>query len=691
LAASLDWKIAMAIKPEAQEIYFSKRPIEEGLARHLDEAFDVMYGDTVNDMSFWILQAKKNIAERFGFHQEVLAIYSRHASTDARVLTAVEQIMAEAQFKQRLDRVLSIVIHEGEQSEIVPLIEGQKDRIIVLIAADDLRTTGGTFVSAKIAHTVGTLDLFGVSSPIKSDAYFFGRAELVQRLVTRSHHLRENTGLFGLRKTGKTSVLFAVQRRLADLPVLVEYLDCQNPGVHAVRWWTLLSNLTKRLAILTKQRFKRDARVIGEYTIDNAGALFSADVRQLLQDGNLEQIVIMLDEIEHITQGLSGALGTHWDKDFIPLWQTIRATHQETQGRVTFIVAGVNPACVERPHFGTIPNPIFQLALPQYLEPLSRESIRTMVRTIGRYAGSKFDENVYDFLREHYGGHPYLIRIACSEVQRALPKLGSSGLRKVSTSNFIERRDSIRIRLAEPIKDILLSLVWWYPDEYDLLRILAEGDDHQFVKDFLATHSDSAIQFARYGLLRDGGAEFSIGELRSFLKDEGDAYKRELSRFHRGDMPPELLPEVPDLAQLGKLFEKKCEIEAKFRKVIIMYLGVKENWDVERMSRAMIAGLRVRADRKSPEDLFVGRSPQEVINELYTLDLKEIVLANWDAMGALFDANRQRFQMNMDTINRARRVDGHVKPVGRDEAIEYENSYSWMQTRLSRVPGVGGP
>ena len=38
--------------------------------------------------------------------------------------------------------------------------------------------------------------------------------------------------------------------------------------------------------------------------------------------------------------------------------------------------------------------------------------------------------------------------------------------------------DAIRERLTQPIRDILLSLVWWYPEEYELLQILAEGDEH---------------------------------------------------------------------------------------------------------------------------------------------------------------------------------------------------------------------
>ena len=194
------------------------------------------------------------------------------------------------------------------------------------------------------------------------------------------------------------------------------------------------------------------------------------------------------------------------------------------------------------------------------------------------------------------------------------------------------------------------------------------------------------VRFAQYGLLKGEGGEFAIADLRDFLAEHGDTYKKELSPFARGDMPAELLPEVPDLELLGRLFEKRTDIEIKLRKAVIVYIGVKCNWDPQKMSDVLAAGLHRRPDRQNPTELFVGRSPQKVVNELYTLDLKTIVTTNWDVFGPLFDSNRSRFEMNMDTMNRARRVDGHSKPVSEDERLEFENSYAWLQARLSKMP-----
>jgi len=676
----------MGIKASADKIHFDNHPKEREHALIFDEAFDITHGNTHGELSYWLADPKTHTRERFGFNNEVLIIYSPHPKTDARVLTSIENISRMPEFKHRIDKVVVFLVHKGDITETNNLLLGTRDRIIVPFHSSELldRSRGSIFIRSRISEIIGTIDLFGMSSPIKSESYFFGRDDLVQKLINRSIISNESSGLFGLRKTGKTSVLYAIQRRIADRPILTEYLDCQNPGVHAARWWQVLENIIGRLVQSTYNNFKRSCKISGGYNQINAGSRFSSDVKTILADGQLSHIILMLDEIEYITPNLSGALGQHWDSDFLPFWQTVRSTHQETLGKLSFIVAGVNPSCVEQSHFKELPNPIFQLAIPQYLEPFSDKNISHMVRSIGRYAGIKFEDSAYVYLKNYFGGHPYLIRLACSEVWKVSDKEHPDRLTVLNDGSFKDRRDSIKARLAQPIKDILLSLVWWYPEEYDLLRILASGDSG-FVNEYLKGQKHYFVQFAKYGLLKDSG-EFAITDLKDFLNIHGESYKKEISPFIRGDMPPELLPEVPDIEVLGKLFGMRCAVEIGLRKAIMLYLGVRYNWDNKKISDAMIAGINKRPDRQSPADLFVGKMPKDVINDLFTLDLKSIIAKNWDLFTALFDNNKIRFEMNMDTINKARRVDGHTKPFTDIEIEEFNNSYSWILGRLAKVP-----
>jgi predicted AAA+ superfamily ATPase len=67
-------------------------------------------------------------------------------------------------------------------------------------------------------------DLFDITSPLRKDLYFFGRTDLINKLVDR-HSSNENSGVFGLRRSGKTSLIYAVER-LMERGCFSLYLHC---------------------------------------------------------------------------------------------------------------------------------------------------------------------------------------------------------------------------------------------------------------------------------------------------------------------------------------------------------------------------------------------------------------------------------------------------------------------------------
>ena len=120
----------MSIKPEAER-YFSHAKGERDLALRLDELFEITFRDTRGQLSFWLAAPKKHAMERFCLHQEVLIIYSPHAKTDARVMTAIENVARSPEFKHRVEKVLSLVVHKGKAEDTADLLHSQTDRIRV--------------------------------------------------------------------------------------------------------------------------------------------------------------------------------------------------------------------------------------------------------------------------------------------------------------------------------------------------------------------------------------------------------------------------------------------------------------------------------------------------------------------------------------------------------------------------------
>jgi len=676
----------MGIKPQAENAFFSKHPDQKQVALAFDECFTITHGKEFGGFFYWVAEPRKHVRERFGLTKEILMLYSPFDRVDQRAFKAVEDLVSGPVLRNRVDNLVSILVHNGNPHDAADLAREKNVRVVVPFACAELhdKNAGVLFVQSRLAKELGATDLFGMSSPLKSDVYFFGRDDLVQELVDRATVRGENSGVFGLRKTGKTSVLYALKRRVESRPILVEYFDCQNPGLQGARWWQALENLVDRLDASLKTNYKRSGKPRLNYRPESAGTAFSADIQGLLANGGLDKIIVLLDEIEWISPKLSGALGKHWDVDFVPFWQAVRATHQETQGRLTFVVAGVNPMAVETPHFDTLPNPIFQLARPYFLQPLAQQVIREMLSVIGRYAGVQFDPAVFGHVHKMYGGHPYIVRIACSEVVSRIDTTNPQYMARVCVDDFAVAAADISERLAQPIKDILLSLVWWYPEEYDLLRITAAGDT-AFVEQY-ATERGGHMQFHKYGILKDGTTEFAIADMKTFLQHYGDMYKKELSPFTRSDFPPELLPEIPDIELLGELFILRTNLEVQLRRLVITMLNFAKGFDGTKVAFAMIGGLVKRPDRSDPGALFVGRRPQDVIHDLYLLDLKTIVANNWDVFSGLFDNDKGQFELSMDRLNKARRVDGHSKPITVEEAGAIKDSFSWLKLKLAKVP-----
>jgi hypothetical protein len=678
--------IQVAIVRDVCHAYFDAHIPEKQLAERFDEAFDISYGASETDFSFWFARPKTHTTERFGLQREVLVVYQAQAKVDARFFAHAKEVLDDGRFEDRLDQLVVFLVHRADPEKVRDLVVTSTDFVTVPVQASELMNParGSMFLRTLMSTAIGDSNLFEYSSPITRDVYFFGRDDLVRQLYNRAV-AGESSGVFGLRKTGKTSVLFALRRMASSTSAVALYVDFQNPGVHAQRWFDLLHYVATLVASEAKERFDLDIPCPHQdYSERNAGRAFAECARAVLAGGGAKQLILMFDEIEYITPGVAGRLASHWDDDFGPFWSSIRGTAQQSENRVTFIVAGVNPVAVTRGTLGTrdgqVPNPVFQTAVPFFMEPLEDASIRKMVRTMGRYAGLSFDEEVYSHLRRAYGGHPYLIRLACGEIWKSVAHSPET-LARVTLDTFELRRTAIMQRLAAPIRDILLSLVWWYPEEYDLLRILADGDA-KFVVDYISDNPN-ALQFARYGLVDESTGAFQIRDVQDFLRDHGEEYKSEFSPFARSEVSPNLLPSAPNIDLLSGLFVAKARLEAKLRNTIVLFLGTSVQFDAGKISCLMMAGLDTKR-----YSLFIGRSPQAVIDELYINELTTIMLRNWGVFGPLFSDRRVEFMQFAKLVNVARRIDGHTKPITQKQADDAHAAYAWFMNALEQVPDL---
>ena len=128
----------MAIKKEALDSHFNGRAKEKSIATNFDEAFDIVFGTVKDEMSLWFALPSNRTRERFGFQKEVLVVYCPYSKTDARVLKTIDTVLKNCEYANRIEKVIFILIHNGDKRETAELFANNLDRIIIPIQSDDM-------------------------------------------------------------------------------------------------------------------------------------------------------------------------------------------------------------------------------------------------------------------------------------------------------------------------------------------------------------------------------------------------------------------------------------------------------------------------------------------------------------------------------------------------------------------------
>lgn len=438
--------------------------------------------DANDSYSVYFLNPKNDVALRLGLlhNHEIFCLYSPYPQLQARTLGVMDRVANT--HRATLDLGVSILLCEDPDttSEIWEVLLRETERLpIVALSTDQIRrfTNPKDQIFQTFADQHFSRDLFAVESPLTSDSLFYGRDQLVAGLFDRFRQ-GQNSGIFGLRRIGKTSILHAVERRVqAAHEAGTAYIDLR--GCFSMRWWDLLAHMVKEAVKVAKvpSSARRKILAIAEgYNDSNAGIAFRNDIEELLSRLPGKKFLLLLDEIENITFDLSPA--AHWEQeDFLPFVSALQSTHQGLHGSFAFVLAGVNPFAVEADRIGKYANPLFSTTRSFFVRPFPPPVLREMVISIGRHMGiAASDESFFEELIRQYGGHPFLTRKACSQLSQYVKERPAT----FTASLLNEHRQQIEYVLRENAGQILNVLEDWYPNEYELLKDLATGESTQY-------------------------------------------------------------------------------------------------------------------------------------------------------------------------------------------------------------------
>jgi hypothetical protein len=484
------------IRREVREQHLDLHPEEEELLTPFLDGFFVTWGARRKafntELSVYFLKPEPFITEAYGFTQELMLVYAPYESMQPRTMQAAELFLTTEPAKGRVEKLNYLLISEApsvEQWVASYVSVNQESRIIIAFPADGLRASTGDswHVRNVLSRQLYARDLFDYRLPLQTDTYFFGRKAVLADYFDAIKR-GENRGLFGLRKTGKTSVLFKLERMLKSEGLKgFFYYDCKSPSIRGLRWFELLERIGRdasaRFGIRTKSQW--DEVSAADEFIDLVGKVDPG-----------ERVVLVFDEIEYISP--LAVEDSHWKHDFIDFWQTFWACQSRDRKLVTIIV-GVNPYVVEIDTVNGIQNPLFGIVPPTFLRGLGLEEMKGMIRTLGKRMGLQFDPDAMRYMHDRYGGHPLLTRIACSLVNERVKQAGDNRPMLITQTRLVDEQDARDSELVFYCRHVVSELRQFYADEYQMLEFLASGQTDAFME--RAAYPEHTTHLKSYGLV----------------------------------------------------------------------------------------------------------------------------------------------------------------------------------------------
>lgn len=484
------------IKDDVKFNHLSTYPNEEQLIAPFLSGFDITWARRRKayntNISVYFLKPEKNITDTFGFEEEIVLAISDYKTIEPRTIQSVESIIDDSPAKGRVEQTVYFLYTNdpnGRHWVSEYISRNPQSRIPVVFTAQDIfdAKSDNWHIRTIIAQQLYTRDLFNYSLPIDNDFYFFGREAIIASYVD-SIKQSQNVGIFGLRKTGKTSILYKLQRIFnADKIGIYIYIDCKIPAIRMLRWNELLYRICTDI--------KKTCDLKTNATKDEK-SISDSFINILKEYDPAKKICLVFDEIEYISP--LAKLDKHWIDDFIPFWQTLWAAQSQVR-ILSNILAGVNPKIAELDTFNQVQNPIFGIIKPSYLRGLEVNDLRKMIRFFGKRMGLKFTEDAIQYLYNRYGGHPLLTRVACSQINASVVATSSKRPIKIDEDYLSRNETIIENELSFYCKHVVSELKDFYPEEYEMLELLASKRTVDFME--LSLDQSLTRHLVSYGLI----------------------------------------------------------------------------------------------------------------------------------------------------------------------------------------------
>ncbi|WP_136607484.1 ATP-binding protein [Paenibacillus dokdonensis] len=602
--------------------------------------------------------------------REFLLVFSHFDSRDwqDRTLKAEREIrkLKEVVDRNPLPNFYMLVSNaDGLKNRIDGSIKGKPMAAIIPFSFDEIlgcKTNEALkdLILNRFAEYHFENNMLGESTAIEEDNLLFGdRGKIADAIVERCRQ-GGNSGIFGLRRSGKTSVLNASLRRLDKENIKYIKIESRSELQNSSSWKAALYFISRRI----KEKINNmEQRVEESYTdylsrlklnrtfedfSENASLSFVEDVKLYCRANH--SFVIAIDEIELITYNTASTQAWKSMEAYCGFWGALRDCG------CSLIICGVNSAINE---ISTITfdgvsgdNPMYERitscseSYKTYLPAFTDEHTKHMINTLGGYSDIGFS-NVYPAINKSFGGQPYAIRQFCAFVFENVKSMRTHTdtyeVSQATVDNLLIKFNSSNAGRSL-YETVLQHVRTYYKNEYIILEKMALSP--QAYNSIGASEVQTIDHLEKYGLIEyDHGTSFvtfKIHSIREYLcevctKDPLTMDNDERRRY------------VQDFVAN---FEKKLKThiytyynitgkEREGRNILKKFVTANENY-----------GTRLDINTCKFEEIFEHKK-----FIMYFSSLKKIISLNWNYLGQKFEninINKNRFQVYMDDLNAGR-------------------------------------
>lgn len=619
-----------------------------------------------SEYKYILIKAPAYLTNLFNISAEIIVIFSDYEIFEPRTFDAYDNVKSRLE-AGRVENLCGILVSNDDDIEnrIRIYNNGKETRTIIPFSYKEIceNVNDNYMFRNKLQKYFYNRDLFAFDDALKTDLYFFGRNQLVMDIINR-HLEGQNTGLFGLRKTGKTSLIYDVKRKIRLKNAIGVFISCQNPGMSSGTWVDSIYFVVT--CIYEEWNLDIGNLVREEYTNLTATNLLLNEIEKIYSETGMT-ILLMFDEVEHITYGK--AADEKWGKglESVYFWKAIRSAYQMQNSKFTYCIVGTNPICIEYSTIEKVENPIFCGVTSLYIPGFDVDQTRSMVRKLGRIMGIKFDETLYAKMTEEYGGHPFLIRHLCSYIANKYIDRPV----QIDRIKYNECRAEFNQTQGKYFEMLLDVLKEFYPLEYEMLGYLAAGEIETF--EYFAAEDFSLVQhLIGYGIINkvDDNYDFKMDVIKEYILRKEFISKKLDTKEEKW----------------SHICCKRGNFEINLRKMVkqVLLFGFMSKGGEQKAKEYVMA--KIYNDRESRRkyisytfgDLF---DPPK--SNIYLKNLTTLIMGQWQLFVPFMgDIQQEDFLHMMGILNVEGRFDAHAKIPRQEDMTIFEASINKLEKIL---------